>query len=329
MREVLQTLRTNKLFCKPAKCVFGAESVKFLGYVVSGFSLAPDEEKVAAVKNWPVPRTVSEIRRFLGFSNFFRRFIKKYSDVARPLEELTGRHTRFTWSPSCQVAFDRLKDLLLSAPVLKLANASKPFRVITDASDCAVGGVLLQEEEAGQWHPVAYTSRRLSAAEMNYHAMERETLAVVHALRVWKLYLYNSFEVLTDNMGSRTSNPRRIYPNVKLGGWSLSEFDFTILHRPGANNMADALSRRPDLDLYLLTSISKSDSEENSLTQDYQQDRKAQAIIDRLSRSPTDAFYKQYRWDEASQRLFFAREGYMAALYSKRKYVSEAVERVS
>ena len=171
------------------------------------------------MKNWPVPRTVSEIRRFLGFANFFRRFIKNYSDVARPLEKLTGSHTRFTWSPSCQMAFDRLKGLLLSAPVLKLTNASKPFRVITDASDCAVGGVLLQEEEAGQWHPVAYTSRRLSAAEMNYHPMERETLAVVHALRVWKLYLYNSFEVLTDNMGSRTSNPRKIYPDVKLGGW--------------------------------------------------------------------------------------------------------------
>ena len=83
-----------------------------------------------------------------------------------------------------------------------------------------------------------------------------------------------------------------------------SEFDFTILHRPGANNMADALSRRPDLDLNLLTSISTSDSEENSLTQDYQQDRKAQAIIDRLSRSSTDACHKQYQWDEVSQHLF-------------------------
>ena len=296
-------------------CVFGAESVKFPGYVVSGFSLAPDEEKVAAVKNWPVPRTVSEIRRFLGFANFFRRFIKNYSDVARPLEELTGRHTRFTWSPSCQVAFDRLKGLLLSAPVLKLANASKPFRVITDASDCAVGGVLLQEEEAGQWHPVAYTSRRLSAAEMNYYAMERETLAVVHALRVWKLYLYNLFEVLTDNMGvTYIKSKKDLFKHEARWMEFLSEFDFTILHRPGANNMADALSRRPDLDLNLSTSISTSDSEENSLTQDYQQDRKAQAIIDRLSRSPTDAFHKQYQWDQASQRLFFPLEGYMAAL---------------
>ena len=83
-----------------------------------------------------------------------------------------------------------------------------------------------------------------------------------------------------------------------------SELDFTILHRPGANNMADALSRRPDLDLNLLTSISTSDREENSLTQDYQQDRKVQAIIDRLSRSPTDAFHKQYQWDEVLQHLF-------------------------
>ena len=135
--------------------------------------------------------------------------------------------------------------------------------------------------------------------------MERETLAVVHALCVWKLYLYNSLEVLTDNMGVTYIKSKKDLSR-REARWMefLSEFDFTILHRPGANNMADALSRRPDLDLNLLTSISTSDSEENSLTQDYQQDRKAQAIIDRLSRSPTDAFHKQYQWDEASQRLF-------------------------
>ena len=272
-RFVSALLRTNKLFCKlkPAKCVFGAESVKFLGYVVSGFSLAPDEGKIAAVKNWPVPRTVSEIRRFLGFANFFRRFINNSSDVARPLEEHTGQHTRYAWSPSCQVAFDRLNCLLLSAPVLKLAGASKPFQVVTDASDCAFGGVLLQEEEASQWHPVAYTSRRLSAVERNYHAMERETLAVVHALCVWKLYLYNSFEVLTDNMGVTYIKSKKDL-SKRQAWWMefLSEFDFSILHRPGANNIADAVSRRLDLDLNLLTSISTSDSEKNSLTQDYQ-----------------------------------------------------------
>ena len=226
----------------------GSESVKFFGYVVSGFSLAPDEEKVAAVKNWPLPQTVSENRRFLGFANFFRRFIKNYSVAARPLEELTVQHTRFTWSPSCQVAFERFKGLLLSAPVLKLADASKPFGVITDASNCAVGGVLLQEEEAGQWHPVAYTSRTLSAAERNYHAMERETLAVVHALRVWKLYLNNSFEVLTDNMGVTYIKSKKDLSKPEARWMEfLSEIDLTILHRPGTNNMADALPRRPDL----------------------------------------------------------------------------------
>ena len=152
------------------------------------------------MKNWPVPWTVSEIRRIPWLCQLFPSIHQELFRCSEALEELTGQHTRFTWSPSCQVAFDR-HSLLLRVPVLKLAESSKPFRVVTDASDCAVGGVLLQEEEAGQWHPVAYTSRRLSAAERNYHAMERETLAVVHALRVWKLYLYNSFEVLTHNMG--------------------------------------------------------------------------------------------------------------------------------
>ena len=105
---------------------------------------------------------MTDVRRFLGFTNFFRRFIKDYSVIARPLEELTGKYARFTWETDQEKAFRELREALLKAPVLKLADVKKPFHVMSDASDSAIGGVLLQQDDEGDWHCVAYTSRRLS-----------------------------------------------------------------------------------------------------------------------------------------------------------------------
>ena len=133
LEEVFQALRKHRLYCKPSKCVLGATSVKFLGHVISGEFLKPDDEKVAAVRDWPSPRSVSDIRRFLGFTNYFRRFIDHYSDIARPLEEATGRYSRFVWSTAQQMAFDRLKECLLTAPVLQLVDSTKELRLVTDA----------------------------------------------------------------------------------------------------------------------------------------------------------------------------------------------------
>ena len=111
---------------------------------------------------------MTEVRRFLGYTNFIRRFIEDYSVIARPLEEITGKYARFSWEKSQEKAFRELREALLTAPVLKLAE---PFRVMFDASDSAIGGVLLQQDEEGDWHPVAYTSRRLRPEERNYHAV--------------------------------------------------------------------------------------------------------------------------------------------------------------
>ena len=173
--------------------------MKFLGHFVTGHSLAPDPDKLCVVKEWSVSKSVTEVRRFLGFANYFRRFIKDFASIAQPLEELTGKYSKFTWTQSHENAFNSLRSALVSAPVLRLADVSKPFRVVTDASDIAIAGVLLQRDNQSEWHPVAYTSRRLRPEEKNYHANERETLAVVHALRVWKTYLFSSFELVTDN----------------------------------------------------------------------------------------------------------------------------------
>ena len=241
---VLTALQANQLYCKLPKCEFAATSVKFLGHIISGQTIGPDPEKLKAVDSWSPPRTITEIRRFLGFANYFRRFIKDYASLARPLEELTGKYAKFTWSTAQQEAFDALRQAPTTAPVLRLADVTKAFRVVTDASDTAIGGVLLQLEGGGSWLPVAYTSRRLRGEERNYTAMERETLAVVHALRVWKLYLFAHFEVITDNQGVKYL---RTKTNVskREARWIdfLAEFDFDIVHRLGKENVADALSR--------------------------------------------------------------------------------------
>ena len=142
-------------------------------FKVMGFGLcnAPDRKKLQAVENWLVPRNVSQVRSFLGFGNYFRRFVCHYAELAKPLDQIPGRHSVFSWNEERQQAFEDIKSALITAPVLHLADVSKPFRIHTDASDIALGTVLLQEYD-DNWHPVAYASRKLTHAEKNYTIME-------------------------------------------------------------------------------------------------------------------------------------------------------------
>ena len=149
--DVLSTLSQKELYCKVTKCTFATSSVKFLGHFVTGDTIGPDPGKLETVSSWPVPTSIKEVRRFLGFANNFRRFINGYARIARPLEELTGRNTKFIWEHRHQQAFQNLRQALISAPVLQLANVDNPFRVVTDASDVALGGVLLQQIKWGGW----------------------------------------------------------------------------------------------------------------------------------------------------------------------------------
>ena len=305
--SVLDVLRSQSLYCKPSKCLFAAKDVKFLGHVISGSTISPDKTKIDAVSAWPRPVSVPDLRKFLGFANYFRRFIPEYAHIARPLEQSTGRYAKFDWNEVKEAAFNKLKKCLLSAPVLHLFNPAKRTRVVTDASDYAVGGVLLQESQPSEWHPVAYCSRRLTSTEQNYTTMDREVMAMIFALQMWKLYLYQPFEVVTDNQAvtylqSKSNLSKREARWIQF----LTDFQFTIIHQPGHKNVADPLSRRPDYKLNVLqTTVNLDSGILQRIKKGYKKDSELQAIINRLiSSNSSDSFHERYLWDEKQSLLF-------------------------
>lgn len=171
------------------KCEFHTPSVSFLGYIIGDGDVKPDPGKIQAVVNWPEPSSSKELQRFLGFANFYRRFIRDYSKGANPLTKLTTP-IPFVWSLEAGSAFNRLKTLFTTAPVLTHPNPSKQFIVKVDASDTGVGAVLSQRSSQGQkLHTCAFYSRRLTAAERNYDVGNRELLAVKLALEEWRHWL--------------------------------------------------------------------------------------------------------------------------------------------
>ena len=256
LRIVFQLLRKNQLYVKPEKCSFAQRSIKFLGHILEKGSIRMDEEKVKAIAEWKAPTNVSQLRSFLGLTNYYRRFVGGYSARAAPLTDLLKKNIKWDWTEPCQRAFEDLKQAMMEDPVLALPDLTLPFEVQTDASNVALGGVLLQEG-----HPVAYESRKLGDVEQRYTAQEKEMLAVIHCLRVWRHYLLGAkFVVKTDNTGvSHFFTQPKL--TAKQARWQefLAEFDFSFEYRTGATNrVADALSRRADLAAMFLANLTSS-----------------------------------------------------------------------
>ena len=214
--------------------------------------IAVDPSKIEAVVKWDQPATVRGVQSFLGFCNFYRRFIKDYGRIAKPLHRLTRKEVPFEWSQDCQRAFEELKRLLTTAPVLIHYDPEAPTMIETDASDGVLGGVLSQQSaEDRQWHPVAYYSKTMQPAERAYDIHDKEMLAIVSALAEWRAELEglqreDRFSILTDHqaleyfMTKRKLNARQIRWLEKL-----SHYQFLIRYRPGKRNaIADTLSRK-------------------------------------------------------------------------------------
>ena len=253
LEGVFQKLAQAGLKLKPSKCEFFQAELKYLGHIVSKQGIATDPKKIQAIHDWPRPKTVTEVCSFTGFTNYYRKFIKGYAKIARPLHELVAgenskrKHQKVHWDARCEASFEALKKICSEAPVLAYADYTKPFILHTDASTTGLGALLYQKQDDGKERVIAYASRTLNKAERNYDAHKLEFLSLKWAITSrFHEYLYGAmFDVFTDN------NPLTyILTTAKLEAmghrWvaSLGPYDFAIHYKPGKlNTDADSLSR--------------------------------------------------------------------------------------
>jgi transposase InsO family protein len=251
IEEILKRLSKHNLNAKISKCEFFKPSLTFLGHIVSrdGVSVCPN--KVTAVKEFPVPTNVKELRSFLGLSNFYRRFIEGYSKITSVLTKLLQKNVDYKWTAECQSAFDSLKEKLTQAPVLAFADYSLQFTLTTDACDSGIGGVISQCFN-GVEKPVQFLSRTLNHAERKYATTHKECLSIVWCIEECRHYLLgNKFIIRTDHNALKWLMNVKDH-NAQLMRWALMlmEYKFEIQHVKGKTNVvADALSRAPVINM--------------------------------------------------------------------------------
>ncbi|CAI7889354.1 unnamed protein product [Closterium sp. NIES-54] len=242
---VLARLSEHILYAKRSKCEFAETKLSFLGHVISYGKLEVDNSKVAVLKQWKQPSTVKEVQAFSGLANYYRRFVKGFAAVAAPLTDLLRKDSSFSWGPLQQQDFEQLKTCLTSPPALAVPNPELPYFIWCDASDVALGAILFQEQEAGL-QPIAFESRKLTAAERAYPIHEREALAVVHALKKWRCYVeMQPVTVFTDHRTLEyLKTQSQITPRQARWVQFLEQYipNLQIVFKPGRFNPADVLS---------------------------------------------------------------------------------------
>jgi len=245
LEKVLQRFEKANLLLQPEKCAFAQPQVNYLGYVVSRDGVTASANKVKAVRQYPVPRNVKEVRSFLGLASLYRRLFPKFAEIAKPLTQLIRKDVQFKWESSQQAGFDKLKEILCSEQVLAYPDFNSQFILTTDASKVAVAAILSQVQEGAE-RPIAFASRQMNKTEQNYCASEAEMLAVIWATKQFRCYLFGKrFTVRTDHFALTYlhkfagNNSRLMRRSLRL-----AEFDFDIEYRPGTQiRHADALSR--------------------------------------------------------------------------------------
>src|SRR5437868_1229306 len=196
---ILETLRKHQLYAKLAKCEFIKQRVEYTGHFISEQGITVDSRKIDTIRNWPTPTNISELRSFLGLASYYRKFVKGFSAIASPLTALLHKDQSYKWENLEEKSFNELKNFLTTAPILLLPDPTKQFTVTTDATDFAIGAILSQDQGKEQ-QPVAYESRKLTSAEQNYPIHEKELLAIVYAIKLWRPYLEGQrFIVITDH----------------------------------------------------------------------------------------------------------------------------------
>jgi hypothetical protein len=249
LRQVFETLRCANLKIKLKKCYFCFPNIHFLGHVVGREGIHPDPEKIEKIRNFPVPTNLTQLRSALGLFSYYRKFIKDFSKIAKPMLTLLKKETPFNWTEKQQRAFDYLKGRLIQAPILTYPDFEQPFIIYTDASGTGLGAVLAQIRDDEKEHVIAYASRSMNQAETNYPITDQECLAVVWAVKHFQHYLgLKPFTIVTDHSALKWLKTSKL-PKGRRARWimELQQYDFNIIHRPGkANSNADALSRMYD-----------------------------------------------------------------------------------
>ncbi|KAK7910159.1 hypothetical protein WMY93_014843 [Mugilogobius chulae] len=251
LRSVLEKIQVAGLTLNVAKCEWARRETRYLGYQLGRGEVRPQMDKVEAIQKCPRPRTKKEVRSFLGLAGWYRRFVPQFATIAAPLTALTTKDKKnpVTWTDECEAAFNTLKTLLCSSPVLRSPDFSRRFLVQVDASEVGLGAVLTQGESDAQ-QPILYLSRKLLPRESRYSVVEKEGLAIKWALESLKYYLLGrEFDLETDHRALTWINSMKDH-NSRLTRWylSLQPFKFVVRHRSGRSNLvADYLSRLPRL----------------------------------------------------------------------------------
>jgi hypothetical protein len=269
---VLTLLKEHQLVANYKKCTFGQHQLEYLGHIISAQGVAADQKKVDAMLTWPRPKDLKSLRGFLGLTGYYRRFVRDYGSIAKPLTHLLKKDN-FLWNKEAQLSFDTLKKAMAELPVLSIPNFSVPFVIETDASNTGLGAVLMQ-----QGRPVAFLSQPLSERAQRKSVYERELMAIVFAVQKWRHYLMgNHFIIHTDQKSLKFLQDQRVLGEDQFKWTSkLMGFDFEIIYKPGhENRAADALSRR--MTYAAISMIHFADYEEWEA--EVMHDKKLQAII--------------------------------------------------
>jgi hypothetical protein len=281
LEQVLHLLSTDHWQVKLSKCSFAQQEISYLGHVISKNGVSTDPSKVSIVSSWPVPTNARELRGFLGLVGYYRKFVKNFGILAKPLTNMLKKHTVFVWTTVHDDAFQALKTALSTAPVLALPDFHKPFSIEIDASGLGIGADLQQEG-----HPLAFVSKAIGVKILGLSAYEKEYMAILFAVEHWRAYLLHAkFYIYTDHRSLSHLDAHRLHtPWQQKVFTKLLGLQYPIIYKKGVeNNVNDALSRRPHPEghLFALSSIVPAWLQE--VASGYQDDLEASKLLTSLA----------------------------------------------
>ncbi|GBG79331.1 hypothetical protein CBR_g29481 [Chara braunii] len=295
IHKVLSLLRQQKYKINKEKCEFGRTRILYLGHEVSAEGIRPEDAKVASIRDWPRPQSVTEVRSFLGMCGYYCNFVKNYSTITSPLTDLTRLDTPWDWTDECEAAFKRLKHALTHHEVLMVPDPQRPFVVTTDASQYGIGAVLAQQE-GKKLRPVEYMSKKMSSKKLAKSTYERKLYALYKALVHWRHYLLGRFFYLRIDHQTLKWIKTQLILSDALKRWIevIDQYDFKLDYVKGEyNKVADALSRREDYLGALISEFGLSEDVTRSLGEAYKEDPVTMDIINKLQakdKATTDEF---------------------------------------